>query len=310
VSRRKEVDGAAKLDESVQCISGTKRNNAIDCLFSRCIHIGTPSRQFSTVIGSIPRSALSVHCQDNMATTRTNSADIKEVVKRSYDRIAPAYLEWSLSRPSPRLKYLDHILRTLPPNSKVLELGCGHGAPVTEALCQDKNVRKVVANDISEAQIKLARDRCATWKDKVEFVEGDMMALEFEDSDLDGAAAFFSIFHLPRAEQTQMVEKIYSWLKPGSILVCNFAAGTSNSGKDHAEERTEKWNYFQADMFWSGLGTKGSKKMVEDAGFEVLAADVRNANEDIDRTKELHDSDPDRDVEFLWVVARKPATKP
>ena len=247
-----------------------------------------------------------------MATTDTTSASIKEVVKQSYDKIAPAYLEWSLSRPSPRLTYLDYILRTLSPNSKVLELGCGHGAPVTEALCQNKNIGKVVANDISEAQVKLAQERCAAWKDHVELVLGDMMALEFGKSELDGVVAFFSIFHLPRAEQTKMIEKIHNWLKPGSVLVCNFAAGnpeTSNSMKDHAEERTQKWNYFQADMFWSGLGTEGSKKMVLDSGFEILAADVRNANEDIDKTKELHASDPDRDVEFLWMVARKPVAK-
>jgi hypothetical protein len=106
-----------------------------------------------------------------------------------------------------------------------------------------------------------------------------------------------------------MIRRIHSWLKPGRILVCNFAAGSSKAfgseGGAEAEEKPTQWSYFETDMFWSGLGTEGTKKMISGTGFELLAADVRNANEDIDPASELHDHDPDRDVEFLWIVARK-----
>jgi SAM-dependent methyltransferase len=249
-----------------------------------------------------------------MAATGILSTDIKEIVKRSYDKIAPEYLNWALSRSSPRLQYLKHLLSTLSLGSKVLELGCGAGVPVAQTLCQDENISKIVANDISEVQVELAMKNCQQWKDKIDFVAGDMMGLKFRECELDGVAAFYSIFHLPRTEQIEMMRRIHSWLKPGSIIVCNFAAGSSEAlgseGGIEAEENPVRWNYFNADMFWSGLGTEGTKKMISGAGFELLLADVRNANEDIDPSSELHDSDPDRDVEFLWIVARKAGEQP
>jgi ubiquinone/menaquinone biosynthesis C-methylase UbiE len=235
-----------------------------------------------------------------MAATDLTATDVKEVVKRSYNQIAPAYLSFTLSRSSPRLRYLDRLLRTLSPGSNVLELGCGAGVPVTQTLCQHENVGTVIANDISERQIELARERCLQWSDKLEFISGDMMALDFEEGQFHGIAAFYSIFHLPGAEQPEMIRKIHQWLKPGGILVCNFGAKETSD-----DENVKQWNYFQADMFWSGLGVGATKKMISQAGFDLLVAEVRNSNEDLDPGKESHASDPDRDVEFLWIVARK-----
>ena len=235
-----------------------------------------------------------------MAATGLTATDVKEVVKRSYDQIAPAYLNWTLSRSSPRLRYLDHLLHTLSPGSEILELGCGAGVPVTQTLCQHENVGTVIANDISGRQIELARERCLQWSDKLEFISGDMMALDFGEAQFHGVAAFYSILHLPGAEQPEMVRKIHQWLKPGGILVCNFGAKETSD-----DENVKRWNYFQADMFWSGLGLESTKKMISEAGFHLLIAEVRDSNEDLDLGKEFQASDPDRDVEFLWIVARK-----
>ena len=235
-----------------------------------------------------------------MAATTTSLTDVKEVVKRSYDQIAPAYLDWTLSRSSPRLRYLDHLLRNLCPGSEVLELGCGAGVPVTQTLCQHENVDKVIANDISERQIELARERCLQWAGKSEFIAGDMMKLYFEQDHFGGVAAFYSILHLPGVEQPEMMLRIHKWLKPGGILVCNFGALKTSD-----DENVKHWNHFQADMFWSGLGVGTTKQVISLAGFELLVAEVRNSNEDLDFSKESDASDPDRDVEFLWIVAKK-----
>ena len=42
--------------------------------------------------------------------------------------------------------------------------------------------------------------------------------------------------------------------------------------------------------------------MLTDAGFELLVADVRNANEGLDIANELQVSDPDRDVELCATI--------
>lgn len=244
-----------------------------------------------------------------MSSSNMPSTDVKQVVKQSYDKIASSYTAWARARPSTRLRYLNELLKTLPHDSKILELGCGAGVPVTKALCDNENVASVVANDISDAQVKLAQENPERWNGKVKFITGDMMALDFDDQAFDGIVAFYAIFHLPRDEQPKMIKKVHAWLKPGAILVCNFGVSDTNSGgeTETTNKRDEKavcWTHFQTDMFWSGHGVEGTKKMLTDAGFELVTADVRNTNEDLDPGD---DSDPDKDTEFLFIVARKAA---
>ena len=144
----------------------------------------------------------------------------KQQIQHFYDKIAVLYLEWVESNPSPRLNYTNNLLIGLPPSSRVLELGCGAGVPVTQTLSRHENIAEVVANDISSIQLSLARQRLAVSNtaNNVTFIAGDMMALSFPAESLDGVLAFFSLFHLPRAEQPLILSNIYTWLKPGGSV--------------------------------------------------------------------------------------------
>lgn len=51
-----------------------------------------------------------------------------------------------------------------------------------------------------------------------------MAALSFPDGSFDAVLGFYSIIHLPCAEQTELLQKIARWLKPGGYLLANFAA--------------------------------------------------------------------------------------
>ena len=265
-------------------------------------------------------------------TTTPSSTDIKRTVQESHDRIASTYTEWvesgealshgkakerDESKLSPRRRYTTTLLSRLPPGSRVLELGCGAGTPVTQWLLDTQllgfppgKVEKVVANNISGVQLGLARKNCMLHLDRVDFKEGDMMSLQFSGQVFEGVVAFFSIFYLPKIEQKLMLEKVYEWLIPGGILICTF--GTSEpatndtivEGKDNGggeakkdEEKMEHWDVFGAEMFWSGWGVQGTINMLKSVGFEILETEV--AAQDVD------EKDPDYGVEFLWVVARK-----
>src|SRR5689334_18380438 len=97
--------------------------------------------------------------------------DPKRVVANGYDIIAQRYLAWSAREPSPqRMRYLALLNNLLPPGAEVLELGCGAGVPVTQALAQKCRVTGV---DISAAQIALAREHVPNAK----FIHSDMIEL-------------------------------------------------------------------------------------------------------------------------------------
>ncbi|KAF2273685.1 methyltransferase type 11 [Westerdykella ornata] len=213
------------------------------------------------------------------------SENPKEIVRQTYNQIAQWYLEWVQGQSSPRERYTNKVLDNAPSSPHILELGCGAGIPITRMLL-DRGA-KVTANDISERQIEMAKERCP----EATFIPGDMLALSFPPETFDGVVSYFAVFHLPRVEQKAMLTKLYSWLKPGGAFAFNLA--TMDEEEIHGE-------FLGHGMFWSSYDVEGSGEMVRAAGFEEVEMEVLEAGDG-----ELEEGDPDFGVKFLWVLARK-----
>lgn len=189
-----------------------------------------------------------------------------------------------------RISYLDVLLSHLQPRTedavKVLELGCGAGVPATKYLLDIKQpVLHVTGNDLSTSQVDLARKNLSGYADRLILVQGDMMALSFPDRSFDAVTGFYSIIHLPRDEQNQLVSKIAGWLKPGGLFLANFAVDDSKATV------MEKWlNEEKGWMYWSSWGEAGSVKMLEDAGLEILFRETKQIT---------------GDANFVWLLAKQ-----
>ncbi|KAJ5389860.1 uncharacterized protein N7496_000928 [Penicillium cataractarum] len=226
------------------------------------------------------------------------STQIKVDIKKAYDAIAPKYLTWTEPTHHVRLSYLIKLLSNLAipespspsaPPTTILELGCGAGIPVTQHLSTLPNTT-VTANDISSTQIGLARNRLPA---SVTLLQGDMMELSFARESFSAVLAMYSIFHLPRDEQVTMLERVYGWLKPGGWVLVNFAAGRFESVSD------EKWlGGVEGVMHWSGWGVEGTRKVLQDVGFDIQTGEVV-ADEEGEEDGSV------KEVEFYWVLARK-----
>lgn len=215
----------------------------------------------------------------------------KDIVKKGYDEMAEAYTSWAISQSSPRTRFTAEILSSATTTAPfILELGCGAGLPISRMVL-DAGAR-LIGNDISSTQIGLAKASCP---DKAAtFIAEDMLQLSFPAQNFDGVVAFFSIIHLPREEQRSMFEKVYHWMKKGSLFAFNL------STIDQEEMRGE---FCGKGMFWSGFGTERSLQIVREVGFEVVKSEVLDAGEE---GKKLDESDPDYGIQFLWVVVRRP----
>ena len=210
----------------------------------------------------------------------------KSLVRESYNAIAPSYLSFISTLPTPTIPWTDKLLSHLPSppvHSKVLELGCGNGVPCTLHLAP--RVGRVVANDISAAQVEIAREKVQDGN--VEFVVGDMTELEFDEGAFEAVVALYSLVHLPLEEQPNMLRKVRGWMGDGRVLLCNFDV------EEDAGSVMDDW--LGAKMFKAGFGVEGSKKMLEDTGFKVLEAEV------------VETVDDKKTVPFLWVLAKKVA---
>jgi ubiquinone/menaquinone biosynthesis C-methylase UbiE len=213
------------------------------------------------------------------------SEQLKSLVQQGYDKIAQHYMDWSSEHESPRLPQLQKLLAFIPsaPEAVVLELGCGSGIPGTKFLAS--NFRTVIANDISTAQIDLAKKHLNS--NNVQFMSGDMTKLIFESSHFEVVVAFYSIIHLPKQEQIDMFKKVWSWLKPGGYLLCNL--GTT---EDPGGART--W-LGDTQMYWSGFDADQYHQILTERGFCSINTEIITDNED------------GKLVPFLWVLAQKPS---
>ncbi|KAF1845261.1 S-adenosyl-L-methionine-dependent methyltransferase [Cucurbitaria berberidis CBS 394.84] len=212
-------------------------------------------------------------------------------MKDSYDAIAETYAAQFTTADDPiRLDYLKRLVSQLQLTGRdagdILELGCGAGVPATKFLLQmDNPTVHVTGNDISTSQLDRARSNLAQYGKRLTLVEGDMLSLSFPNDSFDAVTGFYSIIHLPRDEQTELMHKIVQWLKPGGLFLANFSA------TEFSSQEAENWlGQDKGWMFWSGWGEEKSVKMVADVGLNVIVKELRQAT---------------GDAKFLWVLARK-----
>jgi SAM-dependent methyltransferase len=214
----------------------------------------------------------------NPSAMKSSNFDPKRLVANSYDQIAERYLEWrTKQRPEGAAPWMAILRKHLQPGSKLLDLGCGAGIPLTRALAEAFDVTGV---DFSASQIDLARPNVPN----ALFINADFTALDFPPASFDAAVGSHSFFHVPRAEHEALFCKIAVWLKPGGFLLANFGIG--NCEIDYEED------WLGVPMFWSSFDAKGERTALTSAGFELL----------VDRIDtEIEDGRPHR---WLVVLAR------
>jgi SAM-dependent methyltransferase len=119
------------------------------------------------------------------------------------------------------------------------------------------------------------------------FLQADMTALTFEPATFDAVVAFYSMTHVPRDEQAQLLERIRGWLRPGGLFLASMGAD------DEPGEIEPDW--LGVDMYFSHFGAKANRRLVEGAGLLIEHSVLAVEPEDRHAAR------------FLWVIARAPA---
>ncbi|KAJ6453152.1 methyltransferase domain-containing protein [Mycena sanguinolenta] len=215
------------------------------------------------------------------------SHELKSHNASTYNAIAPQYNTWTVWHDPTRLHYLTLLLPRLPSTSTcILELGAGAGDPGTALLATLPEAR-IIANDISSVQMSLLQARLAAEisAGKVETRQGDMMDLDFDEGELDAVVGLYTIIHLPREEQGELVRRLGKWVRGGGWLLVNFAGKESEGTVEVGwlEEGKESQNV----MYWSSWSTGESRRLVEEAGFRIEIAEIGGPED------------------FFWVLAQK-----
>lgn len=182
-----------------------------------------------------------------------------DLVRDGYDKIAQIYLA---SRDRLKSgKYIQQLLKYLPKQSTILDLGCGAGIPVDDILL--KAGHEVIGIDISSEQIKLARKNCPHGQ----FLVGDIFDLDKNEYEVDAVISFYTIFHIPRESHGKWLKIISTYLKKGGLLLLTM--GDREFEGEHELHGTKMWS--------SQYGTAKNKSLVESAGFKIVSSEIDNS---------------------------------
>lgn len=204
----------------------------------------------------------------------------KQMVEEGYDCISDQYAEWSSkAQKAERARCIAALLRALPQNTDLLDLGCGTGVPSTKMLAERFSVTGV---DISAESIRRSRQNVPTAR----FIQADMVKLNLPPDSFDVVTAFYSIFHIPRREQSLLLNKIVLWLRCGGLFVANVGATSMRAFVE------QKW--MGIPMYWSSFDAETNKRLLEKTGMKVI------------RAQEMREKTLGKWNTFLWIIAQKP----
>jgi SAM-dependent methyltransferase len=148
----------------------------------------------------------------------------------------------------------DRFIAALPRAARILDLGCGSGAPVATYMAE--RGLHVTGVDSSPTLISLCRQRLPDH----EWLVGDMRSIRLPGQ-FDGVLAWDSLFHLTPSDQRRMFSVFAQHAAPSAVLMFN-------SGPDHGEAVGE---YRGDPLYHASLSPDEYTALLGGIGFEVIA---------------------------------------
>lgn len=141
---------------------------------------------------------------------------------------------------------------TLRVASRILDLGCGTGAPITDALVNAGH--HAVGLDSSSGMLAWFRTNLP----HTPMVRGDARACPFTDHSFDAAISWGMMFHLSRDDQALALANVFRVLKPGAPFL--FTAAEIEDADEHGITGTMNgvtFHYYAVPDYASLLGKHG-----------------------------------------------------
>ena len=170
----------------------------------------------------------------------------RALVRRGYDAISLAYRSdnggaaaSSAEDVSRYAGWVSELAGLLRPGARVVDLGCGAGIPATRELASQG--LQVLGVDFSAVQLHRAQRLVPAAR----FVQADMAALHLRPAATAAVVAFYSLIHVPLADQRDLFPRIRGWLHHGGYFLAIVGAG----------QWTGTAPYLGAEMFWDHTDT-------------------------------------------------------
>ncbi|MFX0006407.1 MAG: class I SAM-dependent methyltransferase [Promethearchaeota archaeon] len=121
--------------------------------------------------------------------------------------------------PSSLYNFLRFI-QSNPVNNRILD--CGAGGPDPKLTFFHENGFESYGIDISEDQIKEAKNYCKDHNVKLNIIKGDMRNIPFDSKYFGYVYSYLSMVHLSKNQTSQAINEIHRVLVPGGLCYLNF----------------------------------------------------------------------------------------
>ena len=185
-----------------------------------------------------------------------------------FDSVAADY-EGAYGHSAGQLKFTQNLLSMLKPASKILDVGCGTGAPTATALARQGH--KVTGIDISPSMIELSR----TAVPNGDFEVADMMDYAPKEQ-MDVVLNVLTLFLLSRQELEAATQEWAKWVVTGGLLgIGIIAAESCNPAKESYSEdglsaEGLKFRFMGNTVELMLMTKEGWRVILDRAGFDII----------------------------------------
>ena len=154
-----------------------------------------------------------------MEAKQIDPVEFRSGQREQWNAAAGGWRKWSELIDSAARQISDRLveLAGVEPGSRVLDVAAGYGEPSLSAARAAGADGSVVATDISAEMLAFGRERAqAAGLDNVEFVESDVMSLDFPPESFDAALSRWGIIFEPDGEGA--AARVRGFLVPGSRM--------------------------------------------------------------------------------------------
>ncbi|CAN5321224.1 class I SAM-dependent methyltransferase [soil metagenome] len=169
-----------------------------------------------------------------------------------YDEISDWYA--ANRRPEVGLQDVSALARTLAPGSKILDLGCGNGIPISQYLV--RNGFELFGIDSSHKMLAGFRRNCPGAHCQCATLQNS----DFFNTVFDAVVAWGVFLHLTLTEQEQAIAKVSRVLKPAGRFF--FTAGN--------QEGTAESQMDGVGFHYVSLGAAKYRRVLRENGFDLL----------------------------------------
>ncbi|MGD8456782.1 MAG: methyltransferase domain-containing protein [Anaerolineales bacterium] len=191
--------------------------------------------------------------------------------RAGYDPIAGEYAETYfnelLHKPLDR-QLLHKFAKLVEGLGPVCDLGCGPGQ--IARYLKDRGI-PAFGLDLSQRMVEKARQLSPD----IDFIQGDMTALEVDDNSWGGIVAFYSIIHIPNEQIPETLQELHRVLVPGGWLLLSFHIGDETI---HFDE----WYGKEVSITSTFFPTGRMEACLEEVGFELVETIERDPYPDIE----------------------------